>query len=289
MTGSLPHKRRALGFHGLHMHYAADWEDKLASLGINRNGDWRFLDIGEQVSNSPLTKCFRITINTGEVIYFKRYNYSRIKPQFYYPWPSKAAVENFGFHQLKTIGIPTLEVLAFGEQRNFGNLRAAFIVTRGIPDSTNLEEFARSWYRLPEPEFSDVYHELSRQILEQARTAHQKHFSHHDLKWRNIVIQQTAQGYLPVWIDCPRASYMHVRRRRGQLVDLAGLARLAISYLDVRSQLKALRFYLDEQYSHGDARQLYREIQHYLSRRLPEKLDIGEKRVISHRPVKPGS
>jgi hypothetical protein len=214
MTGGLPHKRRALGFHGLHMNYAAGWEDKLAPLGINRNGDWRFLGAGELVSNSPLTKCFRITLDTGEVVYFKRYNYTRIKPQFYYPRPGKAAVENFGYHELQAIGIPTLEVLAVGELRCFGDIRAACIVTRAIPDSMNLEEFARHWYQLPEPAFSNVYHEISRQILQQAQTSHQKHFSHRDLKWRNILIQKTGHGYLPVWIDCPKAAYMRIRRRR---------------------------------------------------------------------------
>lgn len=279
----IPTSRRALIFHGSRIYYAEGWRTALEQVGLSPDADWTRLEGGLQVSASKTTNCFRIVLDDGGAVYFKRYVYARSKPQFYYPMPSKAAVENFGYQQLRTIRIPTLDVLAVGELRCFGALRAACIVTREIPDSTNLEEFAASWFGLPEPEFSRVYNEISEQILQQARTAHQHHFYHRDLKWRNIVIQETAGGYLPVWIDCPKARYMPVRRRRGRLIDLAGLARLAISYLKVRDQLRALRTYLDGEYTPGDAKRLYRDIEHYLSRRFPELLDIGEKRAVSLR------
>ena len=272
----IPTHKRALIFHGTRIYYADGWQDVLTNAGISIGDDWSILNIGEQVSLSPITNCFRIVLDSDHVVYFKRYVYKKRRLQFYFPMPSKAVVENFGYHQLNKLAIPTAEVIAFGENRNFGDLRAAFIVTREIPDSVALDQFARNtWYGMKEPERSRVYKEITIKILDQVKLAHRTNFFHHDLKWRNILIKKTSEGYMPFWIDCPRAAIIRLRYRRGRLIDLGGLARLALSYLTVTQQYRMLAYYLGADADKKKRKNMYRRIQRYLSRRPPKILQLS--------------
>lgn len=277
------HKRIALGFHGDQVRYAEGWKDTLLAIGIKPDSSWDKLVLGSLASGSRVVNCFRHTLENGEVIYFKRYVLNRRKPQFTYPMPSKAVVENFGFNILSEIGIPTLDVLAIGERRHYGRLVAAFIVTRGVEPTTNLENFAaEQWYNMPEPQRSQTYLQISESILAQLKIAHEHSFCHRDLKWRNILVEETSEGYKTIWIDCPRAGIMRLRRKRRILLDIGSLARLALSYLPVREQLRWLQRYIDVTQCDYTARQLFVAVQGFLKSRQPELLAV-EKKIISRK------
>lgn len=246
-----------------------EWRSRLAALGIAENGSWMGLSLGELVSRSPSTRCFRIALPDGESLYFKRYVYAPRKLLEFWLRPSKAAVEAFGFNRLQRLGIPSLEVLAFGELRFLGMLRGAFLVTRGVPHSQSMDSFAENvWHPMPPSERKRVYGEISGKLVEQVRRAHQGRFFHHDLKWRNILIQTDQQGsHTPIWIDCPRARVQRLRWRRGVMVDLSGLGRLALSYCTLRQRYGFVRRYLGEEADKEDAKRLYRRIQAHQARR----------------------
>jgi hypothetical protein len=264
-----------LVFQGRRLRVLMAWRERLRDLGIGEDLGWITLSRGELVSRSPSTRCFRIPVGAGDSVYFKRYVYAPRKLMEFWMRPSKAVVEAFGFGRLRDLGIPSLEVLALGEVRSFGVLRAACVVTRGIPRSRTLEQFAREhWYWLPEAERRRVYGEISGRLLEQLRRAHRAGFFHHDLKWRNILIHEDEQGFTPVWIDCPRAFERRLWRNRGVVVDLSCLARLAVGYLSLYDRYRFLRGYLGPDAEPGRVKRLFRQVQAHLERRPPRPLKL---------------
>jgi len=278
------HPRIGLGFHGDHVRYAAGWEETLTKLGIAAGKDWHSFEQGELASGSARVNCYRCELDNGEIIYFKRYEIKSWKPQFFYPLPSKPVVENFGFNILNKIGIPSLDVLAIGERRNYGRLHAGFIVTRSIESSIDLEKFAeQQWYDMPEPQRSNAYHQISESILQQLNIAHENNFCHKDLKWRNILVKEKNGVYATTWIDCPRAEIMRLRKKRRILMDIGALARLAMSYLPVKEQLRWLQRYIDVTGCHYTAKELFRSVQKFLRSRRPELLDVEKKPI--HRKI----
>jgi hypothetical protein len=254
------------------------WRDRLKRVGLGKSLPWEEISVGERVSGSPHSSCFRIELEDGEVVYFKRYVYP---PKRWFEFmfrPGKAAVEAWAYSTLMKLGIPTLEVVAFGERRIFGSLASSFIVTREVPYAQDLGRYGPEvWYHLPKDERKRIYHEVSGKLIKQMQKAHAANFFHHDLKWRNILLHKSGEGYTPVWIDAPRASRMRLRRRRGIVVDLSGLARIAISLLSKYDRMRFVCRYLGDSRKPGDASRLYREVACHLGRRMPTKTVLKEK------------
>jgi hypothetical protein len=255
------------------------WREKLARIGIAEGELWSQLEPGQRVSGSSHSACFRVELDDGDVIYFKRYVYPQKRWFEFMLRPGKAGVEAWAYATLQQLGIPTLDVLAYGEHRVLGSLVASFIVTREVPDSQDLSKYGPEiWYHLPSDERRRIYDEISSKLITQMQKAHGANFFHHDLKWRNILLQQDGGGFTPVWIDAPRASQMPMRRRRrGVVVDLSGLARIAISLLSKYDRMRFVWRYLGDSRLPGDASRLYRDIAQHLGRRMPSKIVPTEK------------
>ena len=257
-------------FHGWRFRVEPAWKERLAAVGIAEDRDWTQVVGDRLMSSSPATKCYRISLPDSETVFFKRYVYPKKFWLEFWMRPGKAAVETWAYRQLRALGIPTLEVVAFGERRILGMLIATFLVTREVPATQTLITFATgAWSGMPAPEQRRVYRELAGQLLAQLRTAHQGRFFHHDLKWRNILVLQEGEHYTPVWIDSPRASRMPFRRGRGVMVDLSGLARPAIFLLSKYDRMRFIWRYLEGGRRPGDAKRLYRKVARHLDRRPP--------------------
>ena len=255
------------------------WSEQLYKLGFTRQSDWAKLNSGTCVSESEITNCFKIDLNDGRSIFFKRYTYPRNKQSRYWMRASKAQVEMFGYRQLKKLEIPTLNVIAFGESRVFGKLKAAYIITEGISGSMDLQQFAREvWFELDKDERSQIYLDLRAQIFEQLNRAHQAKFFHQDLHWRNILVTQNEGQYKTTWIDCPRAAYRKLpfNAKHGQMVDLSCLGRRSLDYLSRSERYRALAVYLQMNNQGWTSRSLFKEIQahHVRSPNPPRSLGI---------------
>jgi len=254
------------------------WKDRLEKIGIAEDLPWEELELGQRVSISPHSRCFRIELDDGEVVYFKRYVYPPKRWFEFVLRPGKAGVEAWAYSTLRRLGIPTLEVLAFGEQRRFGALAASCIVTHEIPNSQDLSRYGPDvWYHLQPEERKRIYDDVSKKLIAQMQCAHGSNFFHHDLKWRNILLQKDGSGFTPVWIDAPRASEMRLRHRRGVVVDLSGLTRVAISLLSKYDRMRFVWRYLGFTRKPGDASRLYREVASHLGRRMPKKIVLTRK------------
>ncbi len=267
----IPVGRRPHLLHGSRLFFAPAWRHKLEDIGLRKEIDWRILSPGRRITGAPLTNCFHVVLDGGETVYFKRYVYKLISDRFYWLLPSKAAIESWGYQKLNNLGIMAPQVLALGEMRSFGLVRAACIVTLGVENSMDLETFAEEvWNYMPEPVKTVFVTEFANQLIAQIKIAHTANFFHHDLKWRNILVVNSGTSYTPVWIDCPRAAVMPLRRRRGIIVDLSGLSRLAIKYFTPRQQFLFVCRYLGDQGDRESCRRLFRDVEAHLSRRLPQ-------------------
>lgn len=266
-------------FHGERFEVEAGWKDALELIGVKPGKSWITATGDQLVSFSPATRCFRCRLKDKRTVYFKRYVYQRKNWLEFWMRSGKAGVEVFAYQRLQKLGIPTLEPVAYGEYRRFGMLLATCIVTPEVPGAIELRQFAvETWYQMPEPKRSEVYREIAGKLVEQLRTAHHARFFHHDLKWRNILIQKQGNSYTPVWIDAPRADIKRLRRRRGVIVDLSGLARIAVSVLSVHDRMRFLCRYLGGSRSPGEAKRLYLAVAAHLSRRPPKPVELPERR-----------
>lgn len=273
MTGLEKIGRRMAAFHGEVTAVDPAWAARLAQAGLEPAADWSRLAPGEPASVSAITNCFKVELDGGERVFFKRYVYPRPSLR-YFLRPSRGAVEVFGLRELARLGIPAARVVGFREVRWFGLLHSAYVITRGIPAAVDLRRYAReTWWGLPKAERARVYGEIRRAVFAQLQRAHRADFFHHDLHWRNILIVPDGEGLQPIWIDCPRAAYQPRRRRHGELVDLSCLARGALSFLTPGQRLRALREYLGPERV-GETRALYRAIAaHHRRSRHPPRVE----------------
>lgn len=268
--------RRPHKLHGEVWRIDPKWRARLAEAGISEQTAWAEFVGDELVSASAqVTRCYRSEISSGGSIYLKRYVYP---PRLWYKFwlrPAKPAVEWWAYTRLHTLGIPALDVLAFAERRRFGMLLAGCIVTRGIPDSINLQHFATTvWRHWPRARRRQSAFVIAGRLLDHVRTAHAAGFFHHDLKWRNLLISPGGDPETLVWIDAPRASTMPARRRRGVVTDLSSLARIAISVFSRTDQMRFLRLYLGSQDEPLTRRKLFREVNRHLERRMPRPFEL---------------
>ena len=272
MALPIPVKRSMHVFHGSIFTVLPEWRDRLASIGLDEQQDWSQLSSKETVSSSyHTTSNFRFELDDGSIVFFKRYVYRRIRIKHWLQ-PSKAAVEASGFNELSSLQIPTLETLAYGERRKFGLLQAAFIVTRGISNVVQLDQFLiHHWLKLPQRSKIELLKQLQAILVQQLNQAHGAGFYHWDLKLRNILLQQKTNDELRlIWIDCPRSRRLAANDYRGAVTDLSAMARVGFRVLTPGQQM---RFLLD--YSGNNralARKLYRSIANELSKRPPRPL-----------------
>lgn len=272
----LPDLKRSIAvFNGEVRFIDFKWEKEFVEVGLTPNTDWADLSPGDCVSESDITNCFRVKSDNGRTFFFKRYTYPKSKQSRYWLRASKAQVETFAYAQLKKLGIPTLKVIAFGEKRLFGKLQAAYIITEGINDSMDLQQFANDvWFDMPKDKRSQVYLEIRNQLFKQLKNAHDASFFHQDLHWRNILITQENGVYQTTWIDCPRAAYrtLPINAKHGQMVDLSSLARRSLDYLSRSERFRALSQYLKHNNQGWTDKSLFKEIQaHHVRSPNPPK------------------
>lgn len=252
-----------------------DWSDRLAPFMLDDPQQWKQFSEGEVASASRSTNCFKVTLAAGDQVYFKRYVYSssRLRSLFL---PSKTLVEAWGLTQMAKAGCQTPQLLAMGEQRVVGNIKAAFLVTRSIDNTVSLAELAQQLGDSREGNrqaWDQQVKAISAQLIPQLQAMHAVGLFHYDLKWRNLLVEQGESGCQVHFIDCPRARRHRWRRFRGQVVDLSALSRLAIIYLTGFQRLRFLLRYLDQHHENpldrAYARKLLKAINAHLSRRPP--------------------
>ena len=265
---------------GTRVWYQPDWQEDLGELGLADIGNWRVpVDVPPVSKSKYVIACYRITLASGRVVYYKRYDYrSRWKAALRF-WlrPSKAAIEKWGYQRYHDCGVEVPRTVAFGESRVMGLLRIAFIVTEEVPDSVSLDSFvAAGLPGIPAAERVVQMSAFAMRLADIIRKAHSACLFHYDLKWRNILIQSRDGEYYPVIIDCPRAFVSRLRRRYGITTDLSALARLAVSYLTLTQRYHFMTACLGPAAGPGTRKDWYRRVQRRLEKRPPKIISLQE-------------
>ncbi|WP_107328986.1 lipopolysaccharide kinase InaA family protein [Metapseudomonas otitidis] len=190
---------------------------------------------GERLTSDPLSEVIRVEIE-GVRYYVKRYWEAGKGLRRYLGRPRvKAEWQNLKL--FAKWGIPTAPIVAHGLERRAGAFVRGALVTREIVNTCNMAEMVeRDDSRLKDSQW--VAH-ISRQLAASTRTLHDRHFTHNDLKWRNLLVNDRAELF---FIDCPTGGFWWGPLLRYRIIkDLACLDKVAKYHL---TRTQRLRFFL---------------------------------------------
>lgn len=203
------------------------------------NLDTVFALEGEAITRDPLSEVLRINAD-GKRYYVKRYkgagkNLLRRwvgRPRVQAEWENLLAFRNWG--------IATATVVGRGLERHSVTFSRGALITEEICNTDDLAQLALN----ADPRLRDrcwVGH-ISTQIAKITRTLHSHRFTHNDLKWRNLLVDNASMPTVYL-IDCPSGTYWRPPLLGYRIIkDLACLDKVA-HYQLTRTQ--RLRFYLD--------------------------------------------
>lgn len=194
---------------------------------------------GDIVAKDSMSRTLRVTVG-GRGYYVKRYHGLGKKPLRRRLSQPRVKAEWKNLRNFRKWGIPTARLVAYGLDRRHGRFVRGAMVTEEIPNTTDLARLAAA----NDPRFKDRrwVAGLSRQLADITRKMHAQGFTHNDLKWRNLLVDDAPEPNLFL-IDCPSGEFWWGPFLRYRIVkDLACLDKVAKHHL---SRTQRLRFYLD--------------------------------------------
>lgn len=209
-----------------------DYADLASEFG---NLDAVFALQGQRLTRDPLSEVIMVE-RSGVCYYVKRY-WGGGKGLRRYIGRPRVKAEWQNLRHFAKWGVPTASIVACGLERQLGSFVRGALITRELENTRNLAELvADSDGRLRDPAWVDG---VSRQLARATRTLHDHRFTHNDLKWRNLLVNDRAELF---FIDCPTGSFWWGPLLRYRIVkDLACLDKVASKVL---SRSQRLRFYL---------------------------------------------
>lgn len=190
---------------------------------------------GERLTRDALSEVIRVQF-AGVNYYVKRYVGAGRGLRRYMGRP-RVRSEWQNLKRFAKWGIPTAEIVAWGLERDGVAFGRGALITRELPRTEDLDQLARQQDgRLGNPVW--VNH-VSQQVAQYTRAMHDHHFTHNDLKWRNLLVDDEDQIF---FIDCPNGAFWWSFMLRYRITkDLACLDKVAKYHL---SRTQRLRFYL---------------------------------------------
>lgn len=190
---------------------------------------------GERLTRDPLSEVVRVEF-AGVRYYVKRYHGAGKGLRRYVGRPRiKAEWQNVKL--FAKWGIPTAPIVAYGLERRMGAFVRGALITRELPNTLDLAALANAG----DPRLRDAQwvNAISVQLARGTRAMHDHHFTHNDLKWRNLLVDEQGQLF---FIDCPTGSVWWGPLLRYRIIkDLACLDKVAKHVL---TRTQRLRFYL---------------------------------------------
>ncbi|MFP6851541.1 MAG: lipopolysaccharide kinase InaA family protein [Pseudomonas sp.] len=190
---------------------------------------------GERLTKDPLSEVIRIERH-GVRYYVKRYWGSGKGLRRYIGRPRvKAEWQNLKY--FAKWGVATAPIVAFGLERQLGRFVRGALITRELSNTEDLGLLANN----DDPRLQDRHwvDTVSSQLARATRILHEHHFTHNDLKWRNLLVNDRVELFL---IDCPTGTFWWGPLLRYRIIkDLACLDKVAKYKL---SRTQRLRFYL---------------------------------------------
>lgn len=195
---------------------------------------------GERVASDQVSEVLRVRV-AGLEYYVKRY-WAAGKGLRRWLGTPRIQAEWRNLQRFARWGIASAPIAACGLERRRGlfvrgaMITCALVGTRDLAAMASLAAPSRRDPRLKDPRW---VHGVSAQIARATRCLHDHYFTHNDLKWRNLLVDEAGKVYL---IDCPSGSFWWGPLLQRRIVkDLACLDKVG-KYVLSRSQ--RLRFYL---------------------------------------------
>lgn len=190
---------------------------------------------GRRLTKDPLSEVILIE-RDGVRYYVKRY-WGAGKGLRRYIGRPRVKAEWQNLRHFARWGIPTAPIVAYGLERRGGAFVRGALITRELEHTRDLAMLARE----NDPRLRDAawVDDISRQLAQHTRTLHDHHFTHNDLKWRNLLVNERGRLF---FIDCPTGSFWWGPLLRYRIIkDLACLDKVAKQVL---TRTQRLRFYL---------------------------------------------
>lgn len=190
---------------------------------------------GEGLTKDLLSEVIRI--ERGGVFYYVKRYWGAGKGLRRYIGRPRVKAEWQNLKCFAKWGIPTAPIVAYGLERSAGAFVRGALITRGLDNTQDMAWLAGR----DDPRLADAgwVSAVSRQLARATRTLHDHHFTHNDLKWRNLLVNDRAELF---FIDCPTGAFWWGPLLRYRIVkDLACLDKVAKYKL---SRTQRLRFYL---------------------------------------------
>ncbi len=244
-----------------------------------RNLDQVFACRGEYISSDPVSRMIRVKYH-GQGYFIKTYTKGgkRLR-RFIGRNRARAEWENLRF--FSRLGIPTPELVAWGQDIHFGLFQRGAVITKEIKDSTDLATLAREG---DECIYDNAWMDhVGFLYSKYARLLHDNGFVHTDFKWRNILVTkgEKPEVYL---IDCPSGRkmvnpfFIHWR-----IKDLACLDKIARYHLSPATRLKFYKHYTGRaRLSPKDKRVIKKIIRFY--KLIPERKIVNTDKSWQYRP-----
>lgn len=190
---------------------------------------------GERLTRDALSEVIRVHLE-GVNYYVKRYVGAGRGLRRYLGRP-RVRAEWQNLKLFAKWGIPTAEIVAWGLERDGAAFGRGALITRELVRTEDLDHLARRQdARLNNRAWVD---HISQQVARYTRAMHDHHFTHNDLKWRNLLVDDSDVIY---FIDCPNGAFWWSFMLRYRITkDLACLDKVAKYHL---TRTQRLRFYL---------------------------------------------
>jgi tRNA A-37 threonylcarbamoyl transferase component Bud32 len=196
---------------------------------------------GQEINENLMSRLTKVEVK-GRHYYIKAYQ-KRGKSLRRYLGRSRVRAEWENLQLIRRMNIPTLELVAFGEEKKLLGGRRGVLVTRDIPGVVDLEAIAKLKTSVLQQAnwVNGVIDKLSSYV----RIMHDHNFVHGDLKWRNILVNSSDATEVYIF-DCPQGRQLPGALlapvfSRAKIKDLACLDKVA-KYKLRRTQ--RMRFYL---------------------------------------------
>lgn len=196
---------------------------------------------GEWVTEDPKSLLQKCQLN-GENFYVKRYRKSGKYLRKYFG-RSRVRAEWENLLAFKAWGIPTPELVAYGEQHEGLVFQRGVLVTKELAGARDLETFYNENANL----FCDPvwFGKLVEKLADYVRRLHQHAFAHNDLDWRNILLVNHNNDPELYFFDSPAGRFWRLKPMLEYRVvkDLAHLDKIARQVLTRRQRLLFYRLY----------------------------------------------
>lgn len=268
--------QRLVRLDGQHMWMDRKYEDALDRAGLRGFEAVMSSSQGTLLRTLPDRENWRLTLPNGSshnatVAYLKRHRAAglvqwlrgRLDPL---EAPSAGCQEAFNVMRLRRGGVPSMDVIAFGEKRGPWGRSESFLITEEVNDAVPLDAFLRQRFGQSEanqqPQHRTHLLSLIDATADGAKRFHELGYNHRDFYCCHFLVKEPQPGRFALHlIDLQRMQYRRRLRHRWIVKDLAQLSYSAPpSVVTATHRLRFLKRYLGVQRLGPKHKRLIRQV-----------------------------